>query len=236
MSYTNPGPATGNNVVNTIPLSTPLNPSQDQIQVSTDSSVFREGCAAINQTGQLFTLIGDLTMKYWSHNVAIDGNGNFLGRDDPGPCSLIAITEGLGSLASSLTMFSTAAGTTNSPPGTWTRQYTIDLTTGIISYSTQNALTAKAGGGQGGGPTIQSSIVRVTTVATAADSITLPASTAGMQMTVINAAAANSMNVFPATGDAINAGAANAAIAVAAGKTMIFFCAVAGTWNTVLTA
>lgn len=102
--------------------------------------------------------------------------------------------------------------------------------------STANALTAHAGGGQAAALQLSAGINRVTTVATAADSVKLPAAKAGAQIVVINADAADSMNVFPATGDAINALAANAAFAMAANKTAIFFCAVDGIWNSVLTA
>jgi|SRR5690349_6482308 len=99
-----------------------------------------------------------------------------------------------------------------------------------------NALTAHAGGGQGSALQLYAGINRVTTVATAADSVKLPAAKAGMQYVVINAAAANSMNVYPATGEAINALSANAAFAMAANKTAIFYCAVDGVWNSILTA
>ena len=111
---------------------------------------------------------------------------------------------------------------------------------GIASFfpagRTDNALTASAVATQAGGLKLNYRISRVTTVVTLADAVTLPAAKAGMQLTVINAAAANSMNVFPAVGEIINALAANAAIAVAANKAMIFTCAVNGTWNTILTA
>lgn len=106
----------------------------------------------------------------------------------------------------------------------------------LPTVSATNGITAFAGGGQGSAVALTTSINRVTTVGTAADSVKLPTSAPGMQITVINAAAANSMNVFPVTGDIINALSANTAIAVAANKTMIFSCAVAGTWNSVLTA
>ncbi len=99
-----------------------------------------------------------------------------------------------------------------------------------------NALTALAGGGQANAVTLTAHVNRFTTVATIADSTKLPPAVAGIYpVTVINAAA-NSMNVFPSTGDAINAGAANAAFAVGGNKTAIFFCAVNGTWNAVLSA
>lgn len=102
--------------------------------------------------------------------------------------------------------------------------------------STANGLTAHSGGGQGSALPLTASINRVTTVAAANDSVLLPASIPGSQIMVVNAAAANSMNVFPQTGDAINALAANTAFAMAANKTANFICAVAGTWNSNLTA
>jgi len=102
--------------------------------------------------------------------------------------------------------------------------------------SVSNGITAYAGGGQTNAVALTASISRVTTVATAGDSVKLPAATAGARMDVINAAASNSMNVFPASGEAINASSANTAFAVAAGKTASFICAVAGTWNVILTA
>lgn len=104
------------------------------------------------------------------------------------------------------------------------------------TVSAVNGLTAKAGGGQSGATAITSVINRFTTVGTAADSALLPSAAVGMQVTVVNAAAANSMNVFPATGEVINALAANTAFAVAAGKTCTFYCANAGQWHTVLSA
>lgn len=107
---------------------------------------------------------------------------------------------------------------------------------GLATQSVQDGLTAKAGGGQGGGPTINRMINRVTTVATAADSVTLPASAKGLTITLVNAAAANSMNVFPNTGDAINALAANTAFALAAGKTATFYCTASGQWHSILSA
>lgn len=102
--------------------------------------------------------------------------------------------------------------------------------------SASNALTAYAGGGQANATALPSAINRVTTVASAADSVKLPAATAGLMVTVINAAATNAMNVFPATGEIINALSANTALSVAANKAITFYCAVAGTWNSNLTA
>lgn len=97
-------------------------------------------------------------------------------------------------------------------------------------------LTAHAGGGQVPGTPCTGILNRFTTVATAADSALLPPSIAGADITVVNAAGVNSMNVFPAVGDAINALGANAAFALAAGKTVTFYCVTAGQWHSILSA
>jgi hypothetical protein len=101
-----------------------------------------------------------------------------------------------------------------------------------------DALTAHAGGGQALATPIPGNvqIARVTVVASAGDSLVLPASLAGVEITVVNATAATSMNVFPAVGEITNALAANAAFAVAGGKTCTFYCATAGQWHTQLSA
>lgn len=105
-----------------------------------------------------------------------------------------------------------------------------------LNLSATDGLTALAGGAQAGTSLGGFAINRFTTVASAADSAQLPLAKAGRVRVVINAAAANAMAVFPQTGEAINAIAANSAFSVAANKTAIFFCAVDGTWNSVLTA
>lgn len=102
-------------------------------------------------------------------------------------------------------------------------------------FSATDALTAHAGGGQGSATPITTQMARFTVVATIADSAVLPVSAPGMSYTVANAAA-NSMNVFPATGEIINALAANAAFAIAGGKTCEFVCMKAGQWHTLLSA
>ena len=73
----------------------------------------------------------------------------------------------------------------------------------------------------------------IATVATAGDSVKLPPAKVGMEITVINqSATATGPNVFPATGETINALAANTAIAVAPQTVLIFFCGIAGSrWS-----
>ena len=70
------------------------------------------------------------------------------------------------------------------------------------------------------------------TVTTAGDSLTLPKAAPGLRYKVINKAAANSLNVFPLAGDAINALAVNAAFALAATKSGEFISCASGAWDT----
>lgn len=120
------------------------------------------------------------------------------------------------------------------------RKLSVDLSDipGIIADrdSVANAITAFATGGQTNAIALTASYNRVTTVAAAADSVKLPAAVAGSRVVVFNKAAANSLNVFPATGDKINALAVNAAYAMAVTKGALFLCVVDGTWDTLLTA
>lgn len=83
-----------------------------------------------------------------------------------------------------------------------------------------NALTALAGGAQVGTP-LNLGFNRFTTVVTAGDSAQLPTISGAVLIYVVNATA-TSMNVFPPTGGIINALSANAAFALAAGKSAVF--------------
>lgn len=97
-------------------------------------------------------------------------------------------------------------------------------------------ITATAGGGQANAVPISNMTTRVTVVGSAADSIKLPASSGGLFLTVANAAAVNSMNVFPLLGEQINALGANVAFAVPAGKACFFVATSKGQWHSVLSA
>lgn len=106
---------------------------------------------------------------------------------------------------------------------------------GLPTVSARDALTATPSGTQGTSLLLVSVINRVTTVATAADGVKLPASGAGLQVTVTNAGS-NSMNVFPGTGDSINGLGANVAYALGVGKTATMTCAGVGNWHALLSA
>lgn len=60
--------------------------------LGSDPSPFREG-SWFTASGDMYTLLGDFAMFYWTHNVNVDGSGNFLGRDDTGTCTLWVFTE-----------------------------------------------------------------------------------------------------------------------------------------------
>src|SRR5438132_10902314 len=83
----------------------------------------------------------------------------------------------------------------------------------------KDTIAAFATGGQTSATLLPASISRVTTVGSVNDSVKLPASAGliGLTILVINATA-NSMNVYPATGEAIDNLGANAAKAVAGNK------------------
>jgi hypothetical protein len=102
---------------------------------------------------------------------------------------------------------------------------------GKVTESYTDAITATAGGGQANAVQVSTVISRVTVVATAGDSVKLPVAGQGSIYT-INNASANSLNIFPAVGDAINALAANAAYALSAGKTLRITSTALGFWNT----
>jgi hypothetical protein len=98
--------------------------------------------------------------------------------------------------------------------------------------SAETGIAARAGGGQANATALTRTCNRVTTVATAGDSVRLPTARPGAVLMVKNSTA-TSCNVFPATGDAINALGANNAFALGATTGRMFFCAAAGIWETV---
>lgn len=110
-----------------------------------------------------------------------------------------------------------------------------ELTTNFIKGSTRGlGLTADTGSVQGGQPLVSSFNV-IDTSATAGDSVTLPAVfSAGTVIFIKNGAAANAIDVFPALGDDLGAGA-NTAAALAAGAGITYIATVANsTWESLI--
>ena len=109
------------------------------------------------------------------------------------------------------------------------------------ALSSQDNITATAGGTQSSALLLANQQNRITMVATAGDAVRLPPALAGAAVVITNDATTNAANVFPSSaaqggvtgGDKINALAANTAysLTVASGPT-IFYCFSAGTWRT----
>ncbi len=102
----------------------------------------------------------------------------------------------------------------------------------LQAHEANVGLTADVGSAQGNG-VITSSYNTYTVVGTAGDAATLPATApVGTIVYVKNDDSAESMDVFPASGDTILPNAVNIAEAVAAGESAAFLCTVANaTWT-----
>jgi hypothetical protein len=91
------------------------------------------------------------------------------------------------------------------------------------SLSVKTPIVALAGGANGATtPVLDGDINVITTAATAADSVKLPASQSPGSVVIVRNSGAASSNVFPPAGGTINGAAADAALAVANAKTTLF--------------
>lgn len=109
----------------------------------------------------------------------------------------------------------------------------------IFSY--QDGITAHAGGGQANAVKLTAAMNYIAVVATSGDSVELPSALPnpnfGISFCLVhNSSAAGNLDVYPASGDQINEGAANAEFTVNATKSALFFCAHKGEWSAILTA
>jgi len=112
-------------------------------------------------------------------------------------------------------------GATTPAAGTFTSLTSI----GIETKSVATGLTASTTQTLAGGLALTKYINYVSTVANAGDAVTLPALAPGQACVVFNAAATNSMKVFPnAASVAIDGGTAGASVNLAATKRAMFIC------------
>lgn len=132
-------------MVRAAPFSTIFGASGDTWRESQDTSFMREGSWSQVASGGIYTLFGELVMKYWSHNVSIDGNGNFLGRDDAGPCDIIGWTEGVGTGNSALVRFDAVTGAAGTTPA-WTLSEIMSRTTAtqVVNNNASATITLSA--------------------------------------------------------------------------------------------
>lgn len=98
--------------------------------------------------------------------------------------------------------------------------------------SYQNAITARAGGGQANAAQLSAAKNRISVCATNADSVKLPRSSlsVGQEILVINDGAAD-LAVFPFGTATIDGGAASASVTLTAGRRASFWCLADGVWQ-----
>jgi hypothetical protein len=101
-------------------------------------------------------------------------------------------------------------------------------------YKVENNITANAAGTKGAAYVLTAAISRLVTVAASASAL-LPPALAGLAIAVINRGA-NTANLFAAGTDQIDGASAATAKTLATGKTIMFFCAVDGQWDSLLGA
>lgn len=80
---------------------------------------------------------------------------------------------------------------------------------GKLAKTVTNSITAGSTQTQAGATALTTDLNRVTTVTTTGDGVKLPSAAAGLEITIINSGA-NALQVWPASGDAIDGGAADA--------------------------
>lgn len=124
-----------------------------------------------------------------------------------------------------------ATATTQNPSDNSTKIATteyVDAASG--GGGTGAAYTAFATGGQGSATPLTTTINNITVCAADGDSVLLPAATAGSEIQVSNLGA-NYANVFPQSGELIDALAVNIAVSLPVGEVISFICAVNGSWQ-----
>lgn len=115
----------------------------------------------------------------------------------------------------------------------------VAMASGLIGLSVENTLTAAAGGTQAGALALSATkaVHNVTVVATAADSVKLPAATGSGKMHWIkNSDAADSLQLFAAATETIDGVASATGVAIAAGKSRLVVDAATGVWLSLLGA
>lgn len=102
---------------------------------------------------------------------------------------------------------------------------------GSIIVEATDSITAKAGGGQATATALLTEFNRITTVATAADSVKLPPSMSGLDVIVVNSGA-NPLQVFGAGTDTIDGIATATGVSQMPNSMVLYCCLTAGAWYT----
>ena len=95
--------------------------------------------------------------------------------------------------------------------------------------ASMTGVTASVTQTQAGATVLTGELVEVTTVATANDAVRIPAAILGVPCKVINQGA-NTLQVFPTSGDKIDGGATDASVTIAPGTSVQFHAIDAASW------
>lgn len=98
------------------------------------------------------------------------------------------------------------------------------------NYSSATGITAHAGGAQASATALTVEINNISTVATAGDSVKLPAAVAGKHVYIKNSGA-TALDIFPASSDSIDALAVNLAVRIQPGASIHFYAKDAIVWE-----
>lgn len=165
------------------------------------------------------------------HNVLVDKVNEIIDE----------VTGSLDAVALTLTGDLTVAGTTTLN-GTLVLgdaaadALTVNATTTYsepVNYANATGISAFATGGQASATALTEELNNVMTVATAGDSVKLPAAVAGKHIWVKNSGAA-ALDIFPATSDSIDALGVNLAIRIQPGSSIDFYAKDAIVWESSL--
>ena len=115
--------------------------------------------------------------------------------------------------------------------GAWHAEVGFGYSGGLGTESSQDSITAFAGGGQASATAITTQTARIATVTTAGDSVKLPASAPGLELIIINHGV-SPMQVYGAGTDTINDVATATGVSQMQNSTVIYTCVTAGSWYT----
>lgn len=113
--------------------------------------------------------------------------------------------------------------------GQWYVEPGVGFSGPLFTELAQDNVTAHAGGGQGAATALWAQTSRITVVATAGDSVVLPASAPGLELLVINHGA-NPMQVYGNGADQIDDQAAGTGVSQMQNSMVIYSSASAGKW------
>jgi hypothetical protein len=99
------------------------------------------------------------------------------------------------------------------------------------TVTTQTGVSAAGVSSQANATQLTAAQVQVSTVAASTAGVKLPPSQPGLQITIVNNGA-NTMNVYPASGEQINSSGANTAVTQTTSTVTIYLCFVTGNWVT----